>query len=131
MRKQWYDYDITELNESMFDESCETCETSGFKDDDMGDAPDTAMDDSEDDGFESTDDNSGFSESSDNDYIDSDWYDGEVEPSTIPQNKAEEDSYKNDPSKVDTTAIMRKDDVGETETVTAESFFDDINDDLF
>lgn len=127
MRKQWYDYDITELNESMFDESCETCETSGFKDDDMGDAPDTTMDDGE-DGFEDTPDNSGFTES--DDYIDSDWYDGKVEPSTIPQHKAEDDAYKNDPSKVDTTAMVRKDDDG-TETVTAESFFDDINDDLF
>ena len=124
MRKQWYDYDITELNESMFDE---TCETSGFNDDDMGDAPDTIMDDNE-DGFEDAPDNSGFNES--DDYIDSDWYDGEVEPSTIPQHKAEDDAYKNDPSKVDTTAMVRKDDDG-TDTVTAEYFFDDINDDLF
>ena len=121
MRKQWYDYDIIELNESMFDE------TSGFNDDDMGDAPDTIMDDNE-DGFEDAPDNSGFNES--DDYIDSDWYDGEVEPSTIPQHKAEDDAYKNDPSKVDTTAMVRKDDDG-TDTVTAESFFDDINDDLF
>lgn len=127
MKKQWYDYDITELNESMFDESCETCETSGFKDDDMGDAPDTTIDDTE-DGFEDAPDNSGFTES--DDYIDSDWYDGKVEPSTIPHHDAEDSAYKNDPSKVDTTAMVRKDDDG-TETVTAESFFDDINDDLF
>lgn len=124
--KQWYDYDITELNESMFDE---TCETSGFKDDDIGDAPDVTVDDIEDDGFEDADDNSGFNES--DDYIDSDWYDGDIEPSTIPQHKAEDDAYKNDPSKFDTTAIMRKDNTGDTETVTVESFFDDINDDLF
>lgn len=121
--KHWYDYDITELNESMFDETCEN----GFSDDNVGDAPDTTVD-NDIDGFkyDGSDDDSGFSES-DEGIIDSDWYDGKVEPSTIPQNKTEDSAYGNDPSKVNTI----KNDAEGTDEVEMESFFDDVDYDLF
>lgn len=133
--KHWYDYDITELNESMFediDEACgETCgETSGFESGDEGDAPDTEID-TTDDGFDTPEDSSGFAEGAEEDgFIKSGYHDDEVDPNTIPQNKAEDDAYKNDPVKVDTTEIMRKDNDG-TEEINMESFFDDVDFDLF
>ena len=98
------------LDESMFEEDDASLEEGGWEDD-------------EDDGtdkWEDSDDDDTLSEA---DFIDTDYYDDQVEPTTVPNHDAEKDQY----SKVDNPEVM-KDENG-TEEVEMESFTD--WDDLF
>ena len=109
--RNWYEYDITDLNESVFNES-------GWDDEDnVGDAPDIDDDDTEESGW-------GESAENDNGQIDSDYCDDEVDPNATPQYRTDKCTFSTDPPAEKGVSSIVKDDEG-TEEVEFESAFED------
>lgn len=106
--KNWYEYNITELNEAVIEQS-------GWDDEEqnaVGDAPDT----------DDADQQSGWDESVENDngQIDTDYCDDEVDPNAAPQYRTDDCNFKNDPTTEKGVSDIVKDDEG-SETVQVES----------
>ena len=113
----WYNHNIMDLNESMFNES------TPFGADDMDSVGDPADDDTVDN---ANDDNVEEGVENCNDLIDSNYHDNQVDPNTVPQYRTDDQNFETDPTKFDGGII--KDEDG-TEDISMESFnWDDIFD---